>query len=268
MDGLALALARAWPAWLGPVDRALALGTLVALRLAPMTLFVPWLAARAAPAVVRAALLVVLTFALTPIAIAHAPPLPDAPPDLVLVALREVSLGAMLAIAASLPVLALAEAGRMVDALRGAQGELALPDGSQAGPLGALHALVGTALFLGLGGHRLVLTALGAGLASSPPGAPAAGRALLLGAGEALLQALVVATSFAAPAALALIAAELVLGLVSRAAPQIPVHVAGMPLRNALALAAVLATLAVLLPRFAALVAASAETVARWATPP
>ena len=118
-------------------------------------------------------------------------------------------------------------------------------------PLGDLHLLLGSVLFLALGGHRLVIAALGEGLVDLPPGAaiaPAGLLALALGAARIVTHALTLAAAFAAPAAVALLALEVLLGIAGRAAPSMPVHVAAMPLRAAAGLAAVLLGLSVLVP--------------------
>lgn len=239
--------------------RGVPVALLVALRVAPLTVLAPWIALRGSPPLLRAALLCVVTAALLPHALSSAPALPTDAPSITAIALREVALGTMLAIACALPLHALHESGRLVDVLRGAQGEASGPSGERTSPLGALQLLLGTSLFLAVGGHRLVLGAMAEGLHSMPPGAGSLEASVLLEVGRALTHTLTLAVSFAAPALLALVVSDVALGLVARSAPQIPVHFAGMPLRSAVGIAALLLSLALLVPHLGELFAWAAE---------
>lgn len=233
--------------------RLAAVALLVAARVAPLTQLVPWIAMRDAPQALRFAVLGALTLALTPVARMVAPELPLDAVALGALALREAAVGAVFAVVTAVPLVALDHAGRVIDALRGASSsERGGASGERSTPLGDLHLLLGTVIFLALGGHRLVIAALGEGLVAVPPGATIASAdlsALALGAARIVTHALTLAAAFAAPAAVALFALEVALGIVARAAPGIPVHVAGMPLRAAAGLAAVLLGLSVLVPR-------------------
>ncbi len=237
------------PSW----ARRLALGLLVALRLAPLTVLSPWIALKQAPQVLRAVLLVALTCALTPIAEAHAPPLPSDAPSFVLAALRELALGTMLVIASTIPLLAIEQSGRLIDALRGAQGELSGPSGERSSLLGLFYLLFGTTVFLVLGGHRLVLTALADGMVHAPPGAVALDETMITETGRLLILSLELAVALAAPAAVALFASDVALGLVARSASNIPMHFVAMPLRSAVGLFSVLLSFSLLLPQLAEL---------------
>src|SRR5688500_13100937 len=100
------------------VETYLSVALLVAARIAPLTLIVPWIALPSSPFALRAVLLVALTFALAPIAGATA----LAPDGLAFaVALvREALIGAVFAVATAIPLFALDHAGRIIDAMRGA----------------------------------------------------------------------------------------------------------------------------------------------------
>lgn len=231
--------------------RRIALGLLVALRLAPLTILVPWIALRQAPALLRAVLLLSLTVALMPAAEASAGPLPPDMPAYIIAAVREVVLGTMLAIASAIPLLAFEQSGRIVDALRGAQGEASDPSGGRSSTLGVFSMLLGTTLFLVLGGHRLVLAALAHGFSSAPAGSATIDAEMITEVGRLLILSLELAVAFAAPAAVALFASDVALGLVSRSATQIPMYFAAMPLRSAVGLAAVLLSLSMAMPMLA-----------------
>lgn len=253
-----------WPEWLAGSGHAIGVALLVAARVAPLTFLAPWLALRGTPAALRVALALSLTVAMTPIALATAPPLPGDLLALAVALTREATLGAIFAIATAVPLHALEHAGRMIDALRGASSsEIALPSGEATSPMGALHGMLGATLFLALGGHRLVIDALGDSLISVPAGA-AIGHgdlaAIALGSARIVVAALTLAVSFAAPALVSLVTVEIALGLVGRAAPAIPTHFAGMPLRAAVGIAAVLLGIAVLVPHLSAVFASAIES--------
>ena len=84
-----------------------------------------------------------------------------------------------------------------------------------------------------------------------PPGAPLSSADLAsfgMGVARIVIASLTLALSFAAPAMVSLLISEVALGLTARAAPQIPIHFAGMPLRAAVGVAALLLSVSVLLP--------------------
>lgn len=234
-------------AWLGGEDailRSLGVGLLVAARIGPVAVLAPWLAMRATPAVVRSAVTLALTVALAPIALQSAPALPGDGATMALLAVREALVGAVFAVATALPLYALDWAGRLVDVWRGASlaEVIAPPTGERTSPLGDLYLLMGVALFATLGGHRLAIATFAEGLAVTPVGEPGlAGIGdVALGAAQLTGSALAFAVALAAPAAVTIIALESALGLVARSAPQVPVFFAGMPLRAAAGIAAVL----------------------------
>lgn len=232
--------------------RLAAVALLVTARVAPLTEIVPWIAVRGAPRAARLAVLGACVVALVPVALPVTPDLPTSMLALGALALREATIGAVFAVATAVPLVALDHAGRLVDAMRG--GTMVERSGAtedRSTPLGDLHLLLGSVLFLALGGHRLVIAALGEGVVDLPPGSAIASpdlAAFALGTARIVAHALTLAAAFAAPAAIALIALEVLLGVVARAAPGIPVHVAGMPLRAVAGLAAVLLGLSVLVP--------------------
>ena len=244
-------------AWLGGeplIVRFVSVGALVAARMAPLVLIAPWMAGRAAPALLRAAVVLALTVSLTPLALDHAPTIPDLPGIFALLMVREVLVGAVFAVTASLPLFALDWFGRLVDTWRGASMAevLAPPTGERTSPLGDLQLMLGIAIFVSLGGHRLALEAFATGFVHVPVGqsSTASGLAVVaLGTAQLVGQALAFAVALAAPAAVAIVLVEVALGLVARAAPQIPVFFAGMPLRAAVGLAAVLLTLSLVVDR-------------------
>jgi type III secretory pathway component EscT len=229
------------------VTRALALGLLVALRVAPTAILAPWLALRRTPGVVRAAVILALTVTFTPLAMQSAPAALPSPlaHTLPWLAARELVVGLVFALATALPLHALAWGGRLVDLWRGASlAEVLAPwTGERTSPLGHLYLLLGVAVFSVLGGHRLAIAAFAEGLSVAPVGVATFGAGLsevAFGALRLSASALALALAVAAPAGVTLVAVEASLGLLARTAPQVPVFFAGMPLRAAAGLAALL----------------------------
>lgn len=240
--------------WLGGEDailRAVAVGALVAARVAPLTILAPWLSMRAAPAVLRTGLILALTVALAPLALESAPAIPPGGLTIAMLAAREALVGATFAVASALPLYALDWAGRLVDTWRGASlAEVINPySGERTSPIGDLYLLMGVVLFVLLGGHRLAIAAFAEGLETVPVGSLAMGGGVedvAFGAARLAGSALAFAAALAAPAAAAIVLVEVALGLVARAAPQVPVFFAGMPLRAAVGIAAALLGLSIL----------------------
>jgi type III secretion protein SpaR/YscT/HrcT len=177
---------------------------------------------------------------------------PEAGPALWLLLLaREAAVGLTLAFVATLIFRAAEGAGRLTDVFRGANlAEVISPvSGARTSPLGELTALLAIVIFLELGGLGHLALALGRSYDAVPVAATATpaqlGRvvALVVAASAKMLEA---AVGLAAPALVALLLADLVLGMVGRAAPQIPLYFVGMPLKALLGVGAALVMVAAL----------------------
>lgn len=188
---------------------------LLALRLAPLVLIAPWLAAGSAPRLVQLAITVCLVICMLPVAVTpDALTLPSGALSLVLLGLRELLVGLVLGVSLAVPVLAVRWAGELIGI------RFSMADDTEAeSPLAALHGLFAAALFVTLGGHRLALAAIARSLQAVPlatlslPGnatAIAAGSALLLG------QAIATATLIALPVLIALALSDALLALFAR----------------------------------------------------
>jgi flagellar biosynthetic protein FliR len=177
---------------------------------------------------------------------------PDAGPALWIVLLaREAAVGLTLGFVASLVFRAAESAGRLTDLFRGANlAEVISPvSGGRTSPLGELTALLAILIFLELGGLGHLALALARSydaIPVAPTATPAQlGRVVSL-AVSASAKMLESAVGLAAPALVALLLADLVLGAIGRAAPQLPLYFVGMPLKALLGVGAVLVALATL----------------------
>ncbi len=169
----------------------------------------------------------------------------------------------MFALVVSVPLYAADHAGRVVDQLRGGgQAEITTPSGERTSLLGGALGLFAVALFAASGGHRVVTMALATALRASPPGLGSSAiewSGLAIESAELVVLVLPLGLSIAAPAIVALVAADVGLAVVARTAPQLPVYFAGMPLRAWLGIAAVLLALAWITPELTASLAVFLE---------
>jgi flagellar biosynthesis protein FliR len=208
-------------------------------RVLPVLVIVPAFGLRALSAPVRAAAALLLAALIVPAVRPTPAPMAAWAPLLLL----ELARGALVAVAAAVPLWSATMAGGIIDALRGAQDQVELPTvESRPSPLGALFSLLAGAVFLWSGGPAHVL-----GVLTAPPldesGVVRAIANLAAGIG--------LATAIAAPLIAASLVLELAGALVARAAS--PAHLTALlaPVRSL----ALLALTAILLDRMLAFVA-------------
>lgn len=164
---------------------------------------------------------------------------------------REVLVGFCLGFVAAAAFRAAELAGRLGDTLRGANvAEILVPTAEErSSPLGVLYLLLATLVFLQLGGVARLTAALIDSYRVLPVGggldAGAAHRAAALVA-IASARLIAAGVALAAPVIVALWLTDLALGLVARAAPQVPVYFIGLPLKGLLAIGLVLLTVGTL----------------------
>jgi flagellar biosynthesis protein FliR len=242
---------------LGADDRLAALVLAIALgaaRATPIVWMVAPLGGPRLPAPARVGLALLLAALASPILVAStgAAALGRASaPALALLFAREVLVGLCLGFVADAAFRAAEIAGRLSDTLRGANvAEILVPTAEErSSPLGVLYLLLATVVFLQIGGVPRLCEALldnyrvlpvggglGAGSARQAAAIVTAASARLIASGVAL----------AAPVIVALWLTDLALGLVARAAPQVPVYFIGLPLKGLLAIGLVLVSLGVL----------------------
>jgi flagellar biosynthesis protein FliR len=239
------------------VDRTLGLVVAMALgaaRLTPVIWMVSPLGGPRLPAMVRVGFALLLAAIAAPLlaSTGEGAALAGAPAArLVLLLAREIVVGFCLGLVASAVFRAAEIAGRLADTLRGANiAEVLVPTTDErSSPLGALYLLVATVVFLQLGGVTRLLEALLTSYQAVPVGgglgvAASRNAAFLVAAASAKLIASGVA--LAAPVIVAVWLTDVALGLIARAAPQIPVYFLGLPLKGLLAVGIVLLGMAAL----------------------
>jgi type III secretory pathway component EscT len=218
---------------------------LLAARLLPIAWLAPYVAPIGSPAIVRTATLGALTAALLGVG-ASAATIPSGL-ALWIAVVRELIVGLVIAIATSVPVLALEHVGRSLDAWRPSRGDETYA---------RLFAALAAAAFVAIGGLRVVTRALGEGLVAIPLGETAGVETMQ---DQAIAMARIVATaitftaSLAAPGLVALFAAELGIALAARAGRVARALDLAVGLRGGLVLGAALLAIAAALPELPAL---------------
>ncbi len=224
---------------------------LVAARLLPIAWLAPYAAPAASPFIVRGATLAALVLVTLPLAMLHGT-LPLEAIDLLLALLRELTLGAALLIATAVPLVAIEHVGRALDAWISP----AVGQDEASGKLGRLALAIASALFVAIGGLRATVGELARGFVTLPIGEPLAfenAQAMALGSARIIAHAMTFAAVLAAPALVALFAAELGIALSLRASRLGRLTTEALGLRGGLVVAATLFGLAAALPELGAL---------------
>ena len=227
-----------------PVDlkRYLVLLGWGAARSMPIVWLIPAFGGPTIPVQVRLALGLALSGLCLPLLSGHAPEV-SAPLWPVLAA-REVVVGIVMGLACACWFRASEAAGRLVDAFRGVGwvDGLSPVGGERSSPLASLMLLLAVFVFLEIGGIRHVALALAQSYQAIPlsaqPGAPshAMAAAVVLASGKLIESAL----GLSAPVLVSLVLADLLLGAIGRAAPQMPIQSVGVPLKALLGVGVVL----------------------------
>jgi len=198
-------------------------GTLVLLRLAACLAMVIELAQGIVPGRARVALAIVLTLCLDLALGGIAVPIPASPAGLLIMAAREVVLGAALGLAIRLVNAAAQMAGDLVGISMGlslstlfdfTQGEMPLATGR-------LFSLVASLLFLALGGHLVVVASLFHHLQAFPVGVDLIDVPTLDALTSALGHAIETAVVLAAPVIVVTLLLNVAMGFVMRLVPSI-----------------------------------------------
>ena len=221
----------------------LALG-LGAARTIPLAWLVPALGGPRVAGTVRIGLGVMLAVLCLP-ALASLPLLALGPVGWVLLVARELFVGLTVGLCVGAAFRAAEAAGRLVDLARGANlAEVLSPlSDERTSPTGDLYLFLSVMVFLELGGLRTFANALGRSYQAVPVGGVLTARglgpvAMLVTTSVARLMES--ALGLAAPVLVAAWLADVTLGMVGRAAPQIPLYFAAMPAKALLGLGLVL----------------------------
>ncbi len=205
-------------------------------RLGGLVLYQPFFAALSIPGTVRALWIVALAALVAPLAPPATPP--DTVGGMALAIGGEIMLGAILGSVSTALFVALQMGGMLIAQDSGLNyGQIVDPTaGEDLTVLSMLYTQLGMAVFLSVGGERIVIAAVLDSVQALP--LPVSGQVAFLGA-DVLLDALAASTAlalrFAAPAILSLTLVNALLGFLSRAMPQLNVLTVGFALKALLA---------------------------------
>jgi flagellar biosynthesis protein FliR len=227
---------------------------LVSARVVGLMMVAPLWSLAAIPAQIRAAMAVVITLALLPIA-------PDSTltldlPTMIIPVASELMLGVAVGVSAAFFIHGITVAAEVISLQMGLSLGAAFSGTADMGSPGImqLQSHFALAIYAALGGHLALIGALGRSLLVIHPGAPisllAGGRALVSGSSEIFT----VAVQVAAPIMAALLVTNLALAILNRAVPQLNTMMVAVPITVAIGLVAIGATLPI-----------AVNVVSRWA---
>jgi flagellar biosynthesis protein FliR len=195
-----------------------------------MILVAPIFSSKTVPMTVRTGLLLLLTWVLTPIALANTTGVPPLTPATVL---TEALIGFTIGFGAAILLAAAESAGDLLALQMGLSGAASLDPISFASVpvLGTFANLFALAVMIAMDGHLLMIDSLAASTQLLPLGAPVdveSGLWATIGLGSTIFA---LGFRFAAPVIATIILANIALGLLTRAAPQLQVLSVAFPLQ-------------------------------------
>jgi flagellar biosynthetic protein FliR len=215
----------------------------ISVRLSGLMLFAPFFGSDSLPPRIKAGLVVAISFLLYPMVSPRLPvvPLSHWP----LLVFSELLIGTAIGIATQLVFDAVQMAGQILSVQMGYSLVQILDPNTQAEStvMASFHQALAMLIFLRLDVHLWILQAIGKSFSYLPPGSAHLSGAFvstLLGAGAAVFT---VGLELAAPVLSATILADLVLGLLGKASPQLPVMLLGPAIKGLLGLSVLIATL-------------------------
>ena len=217
---------------------------LVLARVAPMFIFAPMFSSQMLTPRVRTVIAVAMAIGLTGGAMQGAHVATDAW-SVIGLTLEQLLVGSALAFAIGAMFAGVRTAGTLLDATAGFSfGSMLNPlTGAQDAVLSQLYTLVGTAVFIAVGGDAFVLRGLAKTFQLVPLGKAASLRSITGGSIAAFSNIFTAAIEVAAPVILAVLITDIAFGMVSRVVPQLNVFAVGFPVKIAVALIMVTASL-------------------------
>ena len=212
--------------------------TLVLARISPLVATAPLFDLLALPRQVKVVLVVAMSLLITPAFLGGSLPAVDNLFAYGRLLVNEVLVGLLIGLGMNILYSGLQVAGQIVSQLSGMSlADVFSPGFNEDVPVfSQLFYLVALAVFVALGGHRLMIAALLDTFAAAPPGHAALGENFAEVVINILAQSFSLGIRAAAPLLVALLLSNLVLGLVSRTLPQINVIVVGFSVNGLLAM--------------------------------
>jgi len=217
---------------------------LIFMRLAPIMAMVPFLGAKLAPAIARVGLAVFLSLVLLPFVAAKTNESVSFNNAFLGYAFKEVLIGFVLGFILSIPFYTVQTSGIIIDYLRGASIMQAQDPSmqTQASPIGILYNYILIVIFLQIGGHFLLFDALLRSFDLVPanhyinPLFFSSGNPFWHIGVDIMNQIVTIGIQLASPALVAILMAEMFLGIANRLAPQVQIAFLGMSIKSLLGL--------------------------------
>jgi flagellar biosynthetic protein FliR len=219
----------------------LATTALVLVRVASLVMVAPVFGTLPVPARVRAAVALALAVLIVPLEVGRATAAPQTPLAFLVAAGGEVLVGLMLGLGVRILFAGMHLAGQIVSQMSGLQlAEVISPGWGHGVPLfSQLLFCVTTAVFLIIGGHRRVIEALMDTFVWLPAGQGATAHSAVEAVTALIAHSFELGIRAAAPALVALLLATLIVGVLSRAVPQLNVLALGLGINALVALVAI-----------------------------
>ena len=216
---------------------------LVLTRLSGLAMAAPVVGSRSVPVRVRVLLVLALTLLVAPLQWGTAIDVPKTLPQLALLISHEVLVGLSLGLGLTILLLGVQLAGHLASQMSGlALADALDPNFDTSVPIvSQLLDVVTVLMFVAMGGHRMIVSALLDSFQGMPPGSAGLSADAWGGLIEILRQSFVLGVRTAAPIIVSLLLSVLVMGLISRTLPQLNILAVGLSLNSMV----MLATLAV-----------------------
>jgi flagellar biosynthesis protein FliR len=217
---------------------------LVLARVTPLFLLAPLFSSGLIPARVKGLIAVGISIGLTPIAM-HGQHIPSDPMKVAGLVFEGLLTGLAFAFALAVLMAAIESAGSIIDVVSGfSYGSLINPiSGETSAVMSRFYSLVGTMIFLVIGGDAWTLKGLGRTFQLVPLTDAPRLSSLVGGMEQVFSTIFTSAIEIAAPALAALLITDVAFGIVSRVVPQLNVFAVGFPTKVAVALLIVAASL-------------------------
>jgi flagellar biosynthetic protein FliR len=217
---------------------------LVLARVTPLFLLAPLFSSNLIPGRVKGLIAVGISIGLTPIAM-HGQHVPSDPMKVAGLVFEGLLTGLAFAFALAVLMAAIESAGSIIDVVSGfSYGSLINPmSGETSAVISRFYSLVGTLIFLVIGGDAWTLKGLGRTFELVPLTDSPRLSSLVGGAEQVFSTIFTSAIEIAAPALAALLITDVAFGIVSRVVPQLNVFAVGFPTKVAVALLIVGASL-------------------------
>jgi flagellar biosynthesis protein FliR len=217
---------------------------LVLARVTPLFLLAPLFSSTLIPARVKGLVAVGLSVGLTPIAM-HGQHIPSDPMALAMLVFESLLVGLAFSFALAVLMAAIESAGSLVDVVSGfSYGSLINPiSGETSAVMSRFYSLVGTMVFLIIGGDAWTLRGLGHTFELVPLTDAPRMSSLIGGVEHTFTTIFSAALEISAPVLAALLITDVAFGVVSRVVPQLNIFAVGFPTKVAVALLVVVASL-------------------------